>query len=89
MGFGGISIECLLIVFYGLFPVFSSSGHAWRRFDTTRGTFWYKTFFFYLKANRLIQILQKNVGKKNVLFKNYNNLKSWLQFKKFITFLIF
>ena len=35
--------------------------------------------FFYLKDNRLIQILQKKVGKKNVPLKNYSNLKSWSQ----------
>ena len=75
MSFGGISIECLVIVLYGLFPVLLLSDHARRRFDTASGTFWHQNFF-YLKANRLTQILLKKVGKKNVPFRNYNNLKS-------------
>lgn len=34
MGLGEISVECLVIVLYGVFP-----GHAQRRFDTVSGTF--------------------------------------------------
>ena len=68
MGFGGILIECLLIVLYGLVPVFLPSGYTWRRIDTARGTLWHKTFF--LNANISIQILHKNARKKNVPFKN-------------------
>ena len=45
MGFGGISIECLVTVLYGLFPVFLPLGHAQRGFippATLSGT---KMFF--------------------------------------------
>ena len=54
-------------------------GHPGDRGFTPRGDFLTPNVVFYLKVNRLTQILQQKVGKKIVLFKNYNNLKSWPQ----------
>ena len=74
MSFRGISVESLVTVLYGLLPMLLPPGHSRRRFDTASGTSWHFLALFYL-ANTLTQILRKKVGKKNVPFKNYKNLK--------------
>ena len=71
----GISIECLVIVLYSLFPVLLLLGHARCRFDIASDIFWTKTFF-YLKASGLLWILQKKKGKKNDLRKRSASLSS-------------
>ena len=59
MGYGGISIESLVIVLYNLFPVFLSSGHARRRFDTASGIFCHQTCFLILKPLGSIRFYKK------------------------------
>ena len=68
MGFGGILIECLLIELYGLVPVFCHLAVLDAALILPGALSGTKPFF--LKANRLIEILHKNAGKKNVPFKN-------------------
>ena len=45
IGFWGVSIECLVIVLYGLILVLLPLGHARLRFYPVSSSFWHQTFF--------------------------------------------
>ena len=81
MGFGRISTECLVIELYGMFSMLLLSGHAWRRFSITSGTFWHQTFLFFtfLFESQYVNsdFANKKIGGKNDPFKKYYILKSW------------